>query len=47
MTSRTTLAQRLTAEAVGTLLLLATVVGSISLTLILWLFGYLVMGGSH
>jgi len=26
---------------------LATVVGSISLTLILWVFGYLVMGGSH
>jgi succinate dehydrogenase / fumarate reductase cytochrome b subunit len=26
---------------------LATAVGSISLTLILWVFGYLVMGGSH
>ena len=26
---------------------LATLVGSISLTLVLWVFGYLVMGGSH
>jgi succinate dehydrogenase / fumarate reductase cytochrome b subunit len=26
---------------------LATAVGSVSLTLILWVFGYLVMGGSH
>jgi succinate dehydrogenase / fumarate reductase cytochrome b subunit len=26
---------------------LATAVGSVSLTLVLWVFGYLVMGGSH
>jgi succinate dehydrogenase / fumarate reductase cytochrome b subunit len=26
---------------------LATAVGSISLTIVLWVFGYLVMGGSH
>jgi len=26
---------------------LATVLGSVSLTIILWVFGYLVMGGSH
>jgi succinate dehydrogenase / fumarate reductase cytochrome b subunit len=25
----------------------ATVIGSVSLTIILWVLGYLVMGGSH